>query len=70
MGRLALDLKPGSLGNGNIWIHALSVGEVISAIPLIDAVHQEYPEKDIVLTVTTQKGMAVARESLEKKVNY
>ncbi len=68
MGRLALDLTPRSLGNGNIWIHALSVGEVISAIPLIDAVHQKYPEKDIILTVTTEKGMALARESLEKKV--
>ncbi len=66
--RLALNLPFGSLEQGNIWIHALSVGEVISALPLVNALSREYPDRDIVFTVTTVKGMAVAQRELEGKV--
>lgn len=66
--RLALNLPRGSLGQENIWVHALSVGEVISALPLVNALSREYPDRDIVFTVTTVKGMAVAQKELEGKV--
>lgn len=66
--RLALKQPPDSLGTDNIWIHALSVGEVISALPLVKALNQKYPDKGIVFTVTTVKGMEVARDELEDKV--
>jgi 3-deoxy-D-manno-octulosonic-acid transferase len=66
--RLALNLPSGLLGEGNIWVHALSVGEVVSALPLVNALHQKYPDKDVVFTVTTSKGMALAMSRLEGKV--
>ena len=66
--RLALRLPPISLREGNIWIHALSVGEVISALPLVKVLNMRYANKDIVFTVTTPRGMAVARNELEGKV--
>ena len=64
--RLSLSLPPASLKVGNIWIHALSVGEVISAIPPVKALNLNYPDIDIVFTVTTSKGMGVAKKELNK----
>jgi len=66
--RLALRLPTPFLEHGSIWVHALSVGEVISALPLIDSLTKKYPDKDIVFTVTTSRGMAIARNELEGKV--
>ena len=66
--RLALGLPAQTHKHGNIWIHALSVGEVISSLPLVDALIRKYPDKDVVFTVTTSRGMAIARNKLEGKV--
>jgi len=55
-------------GKKKIWIHALSVGEVISAIPLIKALKSKYPSVSIVLTVKTLQGIKVARKALKNEV--
>ncbi|WP_162062307.1 lipid IV(A) 3-deoxy-D-manno-octulosonic acid transferase [Vibrio taketomensis] len=41
-----------------IWIHAVSVGEVIAAIPIIQGIKQQCPEQAIVVTTTTSTGAA------------
>ncbi|MCE7630462.1 3-deoxy-D-manno-octulosonic acid transferase, partial [Vibrio fluvialis] len=39
-----------------IWIHAVSVGESIAAIPVIKAMKQAQPDQAIVVTTTTTTG--------------
>ncbi len=39
-----------------IWIHAVSVGESIAAIPLIKALKQHNPDQPILITTTTSTG--------------
>jgi 3-deoxy-D-manno-octulosonic-acid transferase len=66
--RLGIGLPADPPETGSIWIHALSVGEVLSAIALVKAVGLQYPEKDVVFTVTTEQGKEIARKELRGKV--
>ena len=66
--RLGRSLPANPHKTGSIWIHALSVGEVLSALPLVKAVGLQYPEKDVVFTVTTDQGKEIARKELRGKV--
>jgi 3-deoxy-D-manno-octulosonic-acid transferase len=47
-----------------IWLHALSVGEVLSAVPLLKALRSQRPEQAIAVSVTTTTGFAIARQEL------
>lgn len=48
----------------SIWIHAVSVGEVFVAVPLIRDLRAAYPEWDVSLSVSTGTGFDVARKQL------
>ncbi|TDW59099.1 3-deoxy-D-manno-octulosonic-acid transferase [Oceanimonas baumannii] len=39
-----------------VWLHAVSVGEVVAATPLIKALKAEYPDLPILVTTTTRTG--------------
>ena len=45
-----------------IWIHAVSVGEVRAAAPLIKACEKQFPSQPILLTCMTPTGRAMATE--------
>jgi 3-deoxy-D-manno-octulosonic-acid transferase len=46
------------------WFHAVSVGEVAAAAPIIRAVENILPETSFVISTTTEHGQALARERL------
>lgn len=55
--------SPHKGGQGRIiWVHAVSVGEVMAAIPLLKRLKQGYPSKSIVLSTITDTGQKVAKE--------
>ena len=59
---LAARLGFGSkLAQRAIWIHAVSVGEVQAAAPLVVALRERHPHEPIVVTCITPTGMAHAR---------
>ncbi len=50
---------------GPIWIHAVSVGEVLAAKPLADAFQQQFHGVPIFVSTTTETGQRLARERLQ-----
>jgi 3-deoxy-D-manno-octulosonic-acid transferase len=53
---------------GGIWIHAVSVGEVLLAVSLINALRQTHPELPLVLTCTTPTGSQCIKTKLSDGV--
>jgi 3-deoxy-D-manno-octulosonic-acid transferase len=49
---------------GAIWIHAVSVGEVLSGITLAKRLRAAYPERPLIVSTTTITGQTLARERL------
>ncbi|HZM93143.1 MAG TPA: 3-deoxy-D-manno-octulosonic acid transferase [Vicinamibacterales bacterium] len=45
----------------SIWVHAVSVGEVLAARPIVSGLRARYPELRIFLSTTTLSGQNVAR---------
>ncbi|MBX3118250.1 MAG: hypothetical protein KF784_04235 [Fimbriimonadaceae bacterium] len=48
-----------------IWIHAVSVGEVVAVLPILREVRKLLPDHEIILSVTTSSGHQTAREKAE-----
>jgi 3-deoxy-D-manno-octulosonic-acid transferase len=51
-------------GDESIWIHAVSVGEVLTARPLVVDLRRRYPALRIFLSTTTLAGQQLARRSV------
>lgn len=69
--RLGVGLQPetGKKEKKTIWIHATSVGEVTSALPLVSGLRQEMPEVKLVFSATSKTGAEVAEKLLQEKVD-
>ncbi|MDI6800793.1 MAG: 3-deoxy-D-manno-octulosonic acid transferase [Thermodesulfovibrionales bacterium] len=47
-----------------VWIHAVSVGEVIAAVSLIRKIKERHPTAEIIVSTVTDTGQKVARERI------
>ena len=47
-----------------LWIHAVSMGEVLAVIPLVTAIHDAYPRFTIIISTITDTG----REAVEQRL--
>ena len=47
---------------GCIWVHAVSVGEVLAVSQLVNELQRQYPERQIFVSTTTATGQALARQ--------
>src|SRR4051812_3741044 len=52
-------------GEESIWIHAVSVGEVLTARAILPQLRERYPRLRIYLSTTTMTGQKIARNSLQ-----
>src|SRR5215472_4607650 len=55
--RLRPQAKPGS-----VWIHAVSVGEVLAISHLVAELRKSMPQRPVFVSTTTATGQAIARE--------
>jgi 3-deoxy-D-manno-octulosonic-acid transferase len=51
-------------GDPSIWVHAVSVGEVLAARPLLAEFRARYPRLRLFLSTTTRTGQELARRQL------
>lgn len=51
---------------GGIWLHAVSVGEVLSAVDLVKSLREKYPDTPIYVSTTTATGRQMAEQKLRE----
>ncbi len=67
--RLGLDPKlPATKTSPRVWVHAVSLGEVISALELVRRLKEE--GFDICVSTGTQSGYKIAQERLDPRIPY
>jgi 3-deoxy-D-manno-octulosonic-acid transferase len=49
---------------GAIWLHAVSVGEVLAGLTLAKRLKEEFPERPLVVSTTTITGQTLAKERI------
>jgi 3-deoxy-D-manno-octulosonic-acid transferase len=54
----------------SIWIHAVSVGEVQAAVPLVRALAERYPDRELLVTTVTPTGAERVRASFGDTVHH
>ncbi len=64
LGRYPEAVRERLRGGGAIWVHAVSVGEVQAARPLLTMLRQRYPRAPLVISTVTATGFGVAQQAV------
>lgn len=59
-------LQPWTGAGRPIWVHAVSVGEVMAAVPLIKEIKRRYPDLPLIVSTITETGNQTARHHLKQ----
>ena len=70
LGALPPEGMPTLAGNPRIWIHAVSVGEVTAAAPIVSVLREKLPRACIILSTGTETGQAVARRLIPQATAF
>ncbi|TCO79552.1 3-deoxy-D-manno-octulosonic-acid transferase [Plasticicumulans lactativorans] len=55
---------------GCLWLHAVSLGEVRAAVPLVRALQARHPDVPVLITTTTPTGSAQVRDTFAERVHH
>ncbi|MDE0093526.1 MAG: 3-deoxy-D-manno-octulosonic acid transferase [Gammaproteobacteria bacterium] len=61
---------PADIGSGYIWFHAVSTGEALAALPIIEDVLTNAPARKVLVTTTTPTGSEVVQTKLGSRVAH
>ncbi|TXH74518.1 MAG: 3-deoxy-D-manno-octulosonic acid transferase [Lysobacteraceae bacterium] len=64
------DAVVGSASGTHLWVHAVSVGEVNAAAPLVNALLREYPQMPVLVTTITPTGSERVRALWGMRVSH
>ena len=57
-------------GDGLIWVHAVSVGELLAVAPLVERMLQEWPDKAVLITNTTPTASEQTQKLFGDRVEH
>ncbi len=57
-------------GSPRIWMHAVSVGEVTAAAPIVASLREHFPEACIILSTSTETGQEMARRIVTAATSF
>ncbi len=61
LGMIPAAIFDGMTGQPRIWVHAVSVGEVTAAAPIVSSLRDLFPQAFIVLSTSTETGQEMAK---------
>lgn len=68
-GHLSLALHANTNSRSRIWVHAVSAGEVVAAVPILRELRELLPTHDVLFSVVTPAGHEMAEQQARPYIN-